>query len=211
VSVVRGSRRVVVLGALLVVTATATPHAADEGWRELARGDGVVVEARPAPGGVTTVRGTTVLEHSLEAIRRVLLDLERFPTWIRGLSAWTVLARGAADAVVYGRHDLPWPLSDRDYTVRYTWESGADRFVLEARSTTEAGPAPVPGVVRLDAVHSIWEVQTLASERCRVSYTYNGDLGGTVPRFVQEAGWKREARDLFQGLVAAIRRAGGTP
>ena len=216
-SVRRGSRAVVLAGLIAgaavaaAASASATPPTQPDGWRELARGDGVVIEARPAPGGVTIVRGTTVLEHSLEAIRRVLLDLERFPMWIRGLVTWTVLARGAADAVVYGRHDLPWPLADRDYTVRYTWTSEAERVVLEARSTVEAGPPPVPGVVRLTAVHSIWEVEALAPERCRVSYTYNGDLGGTVPRFVQETGWKREARELFQSLGAAIRRARGAP
>lgn len=214
VSVRRGGFRAGVLAALVVgaalVVAAAAPPTGQDGWRELARGDGVVIEARPAPGGATIVRGTTVLEHSLEAIRRVLLDLERFHTWIPSLSTWTVLARGAADAVVYGRHDLPWPLADRDYTVRYTWTGEAGRFVLEARSTAEAGPPPVPGVVRL-AVHSIWQIEALGSERCRVTYTYNGDLGGSVPRWVQEAGWKREARELFQSLAAATRHARGAP
>jgi hypothetical protein len=204
-------RRRRVLAVLLTAYAagagTAAALAAEEGWRELARGDGVLIETRPAPGGVTIVRGTTELGHSLEAIRRVLLDLERFPAWIPSLSAWKVLARGPAHAVVHGRHDLPWPLSDRDYTVRYTWQADTARVVLEARSTTEAGPAPEPGVVRLEAVHSIWEVEALDPQRARVTYTYNGDLGGGAPRFIQEAGWKREARQLFQGLDAAVRRA----
>jgi hypothetical protein len=189
------------------LAAAPTAPGAGDGWRELARGDGVLIETRPAPGGVTIVRGTTVLERPLEAVQRVLVDLDRFPTWIPSLSAWTVLERGAAHAVVYGRHDLPWPLSDRDYTVRYTWQADATRFVLEARSTAGAGPAPAPGVVRLEAVHSVWEVEALDPGRSRVTYTYNGDLAGAAPRFVQEAGWKREARQLFQGLDAAIRRA----
>jgi hypothetical protein len=184
---------------------------ADEGWRELARGEGVVIETRPTPGGVTVVRGTTELPLSLDAVRGVLLDLERFPEWIRSLAVWTVLTRGPVEAIVYGRHDLPWPLSDRDYTVRYTWRSEAERFALEARSTAEAGPAPAPGVVRLTAVHSTWEVERLGPERCRVTYTYNGDLGGAVPRFVEEAGWRREARELFQGLATAVRRGRGPP
>jgi hypothetical protein len=205
------ARRRVLLAALLVAGATAAAaaaaSAAEEGWRELARGDGVLIETRPGAGGVTIVRGTTVLAHSLEAVRRVLLDLERFPGWITSLSTWTVVAREPDHAVVHGRHDLPWPLSDRDYTVRYTWHGDAARFVLEARSTAEAGPPPAPGVVRLEAVHSIWQVEALDPQRARVTYTYNGDLGGGAPRFVQEAGWKREARQLFQGLDAAIRRA----
>ena len=198
------ARGIVVLGLAGLLLASAV--AAEEGWREIVRQDGVVVETRPGSDGMTVVRGTTLLDRRLETVRAVLLDLEGFPGWIPGLSVWTVLDRGAREAVVHGRHRLPWPFADRDYVVRYTLAVEDGRFSLEARSTTGAGPEPAPGVVRLVAVHSIWELRATGLDRCEVSYTYNGDLGGGVPAFVKGAAWKREAPQLFDGLRREILR-----
>lgn len=97
-------------------------------------------------------------------------------------------------------------MRDRDYVVRYRWrKEAAGVFVLEARST-EGGPAPRGDAIRLVRVFSRWEVAP-APRGARVTYTYNGELGGSVPAFWVKRGWRSQAPRLLR----APRRHGAAP
>jgi hypothetical protein len=185
--------------------------AGGEEWQDLHRDADLVVEARRADEGRLTVRGRGDLPHPFPAVRAVLLDLEAFPRWGRNLRFWKVLARSGQEAIVYGRHDLPRPLADRDYVVRYTWRTEADRFLLEAGSTCDNRAPPVGGVERLTLVHSVWEVRPAGPGQALVSYLYDGDLGGAVPPFLQRWTAVSELRELFSRLAGEVERRARGP
>lgn len=175
------------------------------GWQTINEEDGVKVETRDAGGGHTIVRGTTELDVPAAEVVRVLTALEQFKTWIPSLHTWDVLEKKEGSAFVYARHELPWPMDDRDYRVRYVWKTGAKgEFTLEARSTKSAGPGPIEGVIRLADVRSKWIVKPLGSDRVRVAYMYHGALGGRLPSAVIESTWKREPVVLFAALAKRI-------
>lgn len=171
-----------------------------EGWREIERRDGVVVEVRRAEGAAL-VRGTAELPVAVERVRRVLLDVSSFDAWMPGLLRWEVLERAPGALRVYGRHDLPWPLADRDYVVRYAWSEEPGGFALEARSVA-GGPDPEPRVVRLERVYSRWELRPGDRGGSWVRYTYDGELGGRLPSFWVERAWRSQAPELLARLEA---------
>ncbi len=173
-------------------------------WEELHRDAELVVETQASREGGATLRGRTELPHPLEAVRAVLLDLAGFSRWGRSLVRWQVLDSSPNEAIVYGRHDVPWPLADRDYVVRYTWQLLPDRFLLEARSTDDERAPVSDGVVRLARVYSSWEVTRAGPGRACVVYTYDGDLGDlgrAVPDSLRSWATVSQLRDLFSRLA----------
>ncbi len=176
-------------------------------WEEIHRDAHLVLETQATRDNGAALRARTELAHSAEAVRAVLLDLAAFPRWGRSLVRWEVLSRSANEAVVYGRHDVPWPLADRDYVVRYTWQDARDRFLLEARSTEDDGAPPAEGAVRLTRLHSLWEITSPGPGRTAVTYTYVGDLGdlgSPVPAALRRWATVSQLRDLFARLSREV-------
>lgn len=176
-------------------------------WEEIHRGAHLVLEMQASGDKGAALRGRTELAHPAEAVRAVLLDLAAFPSWDRSLVRWEVLSRSANEAVVYGRHDVPWPLTDRDYVVRYTWQDALDRFLLEAHSTEDEHAPPANGAVRLARLHSLWEVTSPGPGRTAVTYTYVGDLGelgSPVPAALRRWATISQLRDLFARLSREV-------
>jgi hypothetical protein len=150
------------------------------------------------------VRGDIPLPAS--TLRVVLRDLASFPRWFPAISRWTIVTQDDSGAVVHGVQEFPWPLGDRDYVVRYVWREGAgDVFALEARSMTSPSVGELPGVIRLDDVHSVWTVTDRGTSESHVTYTYDGSIGGRVPEWVQRVGWRARAGDVLRNLFREAR------
>jgi hypothetical protein len=193
----------VALAAVLVAQAPA--------WRSLGTVDGVTVETRPvreeAGRQITRVRATTTAALSCAAVRTVLVDVARFDRWIE-LSQWRQVPcpQGVACGLwMYGRHDMPFPFSPRDYVVRYLIDDRSDDGVTVQAQSVPGGPAP-DGAVRLQ-VASTWTARRVG-DQCQVVYEYDGDLGGSFPPFLLEGAWKTEGPKL---LAALLRRARAAP
>ena len=102
-------------------------------------------------------------------------------------AVWQIVSKTKEAVFVYARHNLSWPMKDRDYRVRYSFkELPAGGLQVSARATTEKGPKPIDGVIRLTNVHSVWTLTPVGTNKTRVEYRYDGDLGGDLPDFVKE-------------------------
>jgi hypothetical protein len=187
----------------LLVAATPPPASP---WTKLAESNGVVVEKRRLGGG-TLVRGRTELPHSASEVAAILRDLEGFAHWIPSLSTWKVIEKSETEAIVYARHNLAWPMDDRDYCVRYTWkEAPSGGYTLRAKATKDRAPPPEDGVIRLEHVQSEWVVAPSGTDRSSVTYTYYGELGGSIPQSIETEAWKREPPKVFEALTKEIDR-----
>lgn len=136
--------------------------------------------------------------------RAVLRDVPGFGDWFPSLGEWQVLERSAAGLRIYGRHALPWPVQDRDYVVDYRWwDDDEGRFVVEARARDDA-PAR-PGVVRLDVLTSRWTLEP-RGETSHARYRVTLEPRGELPRFVEQASWRRESWRLIDALAREVAR-----
>ena len=150
------------------------------------------------------VTGTLAAEP--EAVRAVLLDLEGFARWFPALDEWRVLSREPGTALVYGRQALPWPVSDRDYVVRYRWEDRPNgTFRLEAVGRPDEGPAPGPDAVRLQRLRSEWRIGPNVGGGTRASYRYEGE-SGPLPSWVSRLAWRSQTRAVLDGLADEVER-----
>ncbi len=156
---------------------------------------------------------TGVVEAPLPLVRDVLLDLERFGRWFPQLREWRVLERLGVVTRVYGRQTFPWPVKDRDYVVLYRWSDTADGgFSLEATGVADAGPPAPEGVVRLEALRSLW---TLSADggRTHASYLYEGPSSGRLADWLSARGARSRTHAVIDGLAQEVARraVGKTP
>lgn len=144
------------------------------------------------------------------AARRNVVDTE-----LTGATSKKVILRSKDDVTyIYSYIDLPMMVSDRDVVTRaealYDRESGVYRLVWTA--TTEAGPPPKKGVVRLTQSRGSWEFSPLGANQTRAVYENHTDLGGRIPAWIvnplMDAQVTRNLADLRE-TVARNRGRGG--
>jgi hypothetical protein len=150
------------------------------------------------------VEGT--LDADLRLVRATLLDLDAFKEWFPAIGEWRILQRDAASALVYGSQALPWPVSDRDYVVRYRWWGAGDsEFHLEATALADAPPPPPEDRVRIEVMTTLWTLRA-DGDRTIVQYTYEGSSGMPLPDWVAKIGWRSRTGALIEALAAEVTR-----
>jgi hypothetical protein len=111
------------------------------------------------------------------------------------------IARGEGEAIVYFRFDLPWPIADRDYTVRYRWHRAGEALVVELEDANGSGP-PRGDPVRVERLRGRFSLAPVEGGTL-VDYVFTADFGGRMTRGMKEqAVWKQPLQS-----VLGIRRA----
>lgn len=191
----------VVEGAL-VLPPPVPPPASASVWKTLKTVDGVTLaradSGRKAPWG----RGEGEIAAPLDRVVAHLTDFASLPRYVPRLAELRVLSRGAGEAIVYFRFDLPWPISDRDWTVRYRWQRQGDRFVMVWSDANDRGPPPTHAV-RVAPMRGRWELEATRRGTTHARYVFLAELGGSLPRSVTEqTAWKQPLQ-TFRGVRLA--------
>ncbi len=177
------------------------PPPDDAAWKTYATVDGVRL-ARAPSSPASWGMGEGEIAAPLERVIAHLTDFPSLRKWMPRVAELRVLERGADEALVYFRFDLPWPLSDRDWTLRYRWRRDGDRFVMTWVDANERGPAP-GRAVRVAPVRGYWELLATATGTTRARYVFLALLGGALPRRVSdETAWKQPL-----GSIRGVRSA----
>jgi hypothetical protein len=152
------------------------------------------------PGPTPWVRGTGELPIAAERVEAGLLDFAGYGRFMApAVLKATVMDSADATARLHVVWHYPFPFRNRDAVVRYRGERLLDgRFRLVWQD--EARPGDPSAGVRIDKVAGETLVEPLFPDRCRVIYTYYGDLGGSFPRSAEEKAWRAEPVAYFRAL-----------
>src|SRR5256885_658857 len=131
------------------------PAADDKAWTTVKTVEGVTLKrapsGRPAPWGL----GEGDIAAPIDRVIAHLTDFTALGKWMPRVADLKVLARGEGEAIVYFRFDLPWPISDRDWTLRYRWQRQGDHFVMTWYDANDRGPPPGKPV-RVSPLRGYW-------------------------------------------------------
>lgn len=170
--------------------------------------DDVQVEVLDQPQGAPVIRGTTVLEAPVPAVREVLLDLPSYPRFMPNTLAaeWVPLPGGKKGS--YLHYHFPWPLSDRDSVSTFEAEDlpgGGMRLTTHDIVVPER-PAR-DGLVRLTPLRSLWTLEPKErGTKTRVVYEYLGELGGNIPDVLLQYEWNQQPVRVLNALGAEVAR-----
>ncbi len=171
-------------------------------WKQLKAVDGVALaraaSERAAPWGA----GEGEIAAPLDRVIAHLTDFAALAHIMPRVAELRVLERAADEAVVYFRFDLPWPISDRDWTLRYRWRRDGDRFVMTWCDAHDRGPPP-GRAVRVTPMRGYWALTATGSATTHARYVFLAELGGLLPHsVVEQTAWKQPLQ-TFRGVRSA--------
>jgi hypothetical protein len=168
---------------------------------------GVQVEIARLPDSPPWLRGTAELPAAMEKVAAVLMDFQRYKDlFAPAVRSAKVLEAGEGSARVHFVWAYPFPFKNRDAVVLYRSEkSEAGPFVLSWRTDPRPRPEDPKEGVRIERVNGETRVEPLGPSRCRVIYTYLGDLGGKFPAWAQEKAWKEEPVQYVRALRRRLK------
>lgn len=171
-------------------------------WKSVKTVDGVALATAPSDRAAPWGRGDGEIAAPLDRVIAHLIDFPSLGKWMPRVADLRVISRSADEAIVYFRFDLPWPISDRDWTLRYRWRREGDRFVMTWSDVQDRGPPPGKAV-RPSPLRGYWELTAQPNGTTRARYVFLSELGGSLPRSVAaETAWKQPL-----GSIRGVRSA----
>lgn len=146
------------------------------------------------------IKGVGTISAPPEQVLAVLTDLDRYAKLLPHLKKVELLKSGADEFFAYFYFDLPWPTSDRDYTVHYKWKKKGDSYLVTCVDANYWRPDIPKGVVRIENIRCSWLLEPTSDGKTKATYIFLADYGGDLPEFVKKDAWVGEPMELFKAL-----------
>ncbi len=194
----------------IIITCT-TPycHATQsEQWKYIDSYEGVALyRALEEKGELLPFMATADLDIPLQKVVMALVDTERKHLWAPKLKGATIHKKHALDRYEYSEYyTTPWPFEDREFLLlgQIIFTGNSVRF--------SAVDAPHKDLAKDD--HTLanvkileFSISPLSTTRCRVSFTFSGDMGGWIPEFVKTIIQKKWPVRFIQAMENYIANA----
>jgi hypothetical protein len=188
---------------LLVLLAGADEPA----WQQVARDDGITVQARsPEGSNVAEVKATGLVDAPPQDVWTVIRDYDHYTKFMPYTDESRVLASEQDGKVTVFYCLVNAPLVDkRDFIIRIRdesdWKDGKG-FLKSAWSvTTEGAPKEREGVVRVKLNNGYWLLEPREEgKKTFVTYYLNTDPGGSLPRWIADKANKTSVPDVLKAV-----------
>ena len=131
--------------------------------------------------------------------------LEDFPGYVDVFDR-VAMIRVLEPNVVHVLLDMPFPFLSRDYVARFVkTESGGDVVSYTFQSELhQRAPILDSVAVRLPDAAGRWTLEPISPSSTRVTYTWNGYLGGDIPTWGLGRARKIQGLEVMDWLTAAV-------
>ena len=164
---------------LLTLTAAALPGDSAP-WTTLS--EGPIRVACAQDGGTTWCRAWGDADAAPEIVGQVIEDRAHYADFYTHIGRTRVLADGTFQMVI----DYPSIIDDRDMVVRPTRLPDRQALVYQWTSVVHPELPEEDGVVRLAGAAGEWRVEPRLGGGSVLRYTWNADLGGSLPSWILE-------------------------
>ncbi len=171
-------------------------------WHGVGDIDGVGVEVRRvASSDFEQLRLTAKSSRSVDSLCRIVWGVGDLKTAEPGFKVRRVLHQTENERWTYEHIELPI-ISDRDYTVhaKRMSEPGLCQVNFEARNGD--GPAPQPGLVRIEHLVGAWSIEPDDGGGSVVTYIVQCDPGGSLPAWMTRGPQRRNAVGWVKTILA---------
>lgn len=170
-------------------------------WEVLDEEDAVKVSRRSFPDdGLHEFRGVGLVPAGVAEILALVTDVEKQALWVEGcISAKRIegnfgsrmdLPLAGYYQIAYGVQGVPWPLNNRDYVLRSTFDVQKDQagqlveIGVKSVAVTQAQFPVFSDLVRIPRMETAIKLIPLSPHETRFEFRVLVDPGGIVPHWV---------------------------
>jgi hypothetical protein len=175
-------------------------HVTHDSWIELQdESSGMWIAYKEYPD-ITWCRTASTLPYGFNQISTMIEDLGDYHRIFDRVTESRVIS----DDIVYIRVDMPFPVSDRDYIVKYTTSKDSSIASHKFQAVKNDNVPVYSSSVRLENAAGEWYIKRLTDSSTRVVYTWNGDLGGSFPSYALTTAWAKQGSEMIVWLQESL-------
>ncbi|MFT5728711.1 MAG: hypothetical protein ACI8PB_002866 [Desulforhopalus sp.] len=182
-------------------------YASEDPWKYIDTFEGVsLYRSQKEIEGFLPFKATAVLNVPYQKVVMALVDVERKNSWAPKLKSTTVHNEKSANCFEYSEYyTTPWPYKDREFLLLGTVDYNGDRVLFSAVNS-ENKPLADNSHLLVNIEKLEFSIIPLSANITRVSFTFSGDLGGWIPRFVRAIIQKKWPVRFIQSLQKTINK-----
>lgn len=174
------------IGILFLLFLSLTGHAADD-WELKKEKKGIRVYTKEFKNSeFRAFKAEMKVVATLSTLMAVHADVEYVKEWLKDCSESELLTEFDPKGYYsYFKTDAPWPVMDRDYTLKSRVEQNPETYELSIHFSAETGLVPESDdCVRITTLEGVWRMQPTSNGEVLVTYEVSSDPGGAVPSWL---------------------------
>lgn len=175
-------------------------HTLNSNWEEIQSNEsnGIAIKWLETEK-INWVRSTSTLKFDIKKVSMMIEDKSNYyKIFDRVISSDTF-----GDDIVHIRLDMPFPISDRDYVVRYTMDKTENYISYKFVAVNDLEVAELDGSIRLINAAGEWYLEQ-NNNSTKVVYTWNGELRGDFPEFALSRAWLTQGNEIINWLSESL-------
>ena len=193
----------------LLPIASAPVEGADS-WTLLYQEEGIIVFEDGGNPPSYKAEGTLAADQF--ELLAVLADIPRRTEWVNQLvETRAVEGDPESEVLMYSRFNLPWPVADRDSTIRSKINVDYERREVRVRFHTveKASLPPKDGIVRVPLAKGEFFIKAKEPQSVFVRYQLTMDPGGWLPEWVAKMFVKEAPVRTLRALAKQVEQTRG--
>lgn len=160
---------------------------AQDNWELKKNENGIAVYTRGISNEkLKEIRVVCELPGTTAGLISLLQNVSGHPKWVYLAEKAELVKRLSPRSLVYyTTTDMPWPVTNRDLVVEFSYEEipGTKNITIRAKSVADYLP-PKKGYVRVPYSLATWEVVPLPDNKIKVDYVFRVNPGGAIPSWL---------------------------
>jgi len=145
-------------------------------------------------------RTQSTIPYGIDKVSRMIEDLENYYNIFDRVKSSILLDSN----VVHIRIDMPFPISDRDYIVKYKTNKYDNHISYKFEADTNTKISTNEGCIRLVNAAGEWYLKTVDENSTKVVYTWNGELAGDFPEWALTKAWSKQGNEMIEWLTESL-------
>ena len=143
-----------------------------------------------------------IIDDSISNILKVIEDVNSYKSFFDSIVISDMNTNGEVRLGV----DMPFPFSDRDYTVKFNRLENQNEISYLYNPIVSDNFPEDQNYIRLIDAKGGWILTKIKDNKTLVTYKWNGDMRGDFPKWAYSRAWVKQGNEIMLNLKDEVKR-----
>ena len=143
-----------------------------------------------------------VIDESIDNILKVIQDVNSYKVFFDSIDISDINDKGEVRLGI----DMPFPFSNRDYTVKFNRLDERNKISYLYDSIITDDFPEDKNYIRLIYAKGGWILSKIEDKKTLVIYNWNGDMRGDFPQWGYTKAWTKQGNEIMLNLEEEVKR-----